>query len=275
MIVFAKAMIKLPSIETPSFIRNNPKLYPFFEDCLGSVDGSHYNALPPAEFTEVFRNRKGQVTTNVMAAVDFKGRFIQILAGWEGSAHDWKVYVDAVQEGFIIPKGKFLLADAGYNSSHRLLTPYRGIRYHLQESARHGLRPETPEELYNLRHSQARIIVEKAIGGHKATFRILTSRPCHPIWTQVKILYATAALMNWIIDYGDAESLPDEIDEDPPQTDNTLSDINSQPAFNSSEAFTADEVEGGEGGTMAGRRRDIARAMWLQYDAYLRTRGVE
>ena len=91
--------------------------------------------------------------------------------------------MDAVQKGFIILDNKYLLADAGYNYFHRLLTPFRGIRYYLQETARHGLRPATLEELYNLRHSQVRIIVEKAIGRHKNTFRIHTSRPLYPIIT--------------------------------------------------------------------------------------------
>lgn len=180
MIIFAQAMIKLPPTTVPNFIRYNPKFYPFIKDCIGAIDGSHYDTRPPTTYTEAYRNRKGALTTNVMAAVDFDGRFIQIFAGWEGSAHDWKVYVDAIRRGFVVPEGKYLLADAGYNCSHRLLTPFRGIRYHLQETARLGLRPETPEELYNLRHSQARIIVEKAIGRHKATFRILTLAHAFP-----------------------------------------------------------------------------------------------
>ena len=267
MIIFAKVIIKPPTTETQSLIRDNPKLYPFFQDCIGAVDGSHYYTCPPGEFTEVFRNRKGFVTTNVMTTVDFKGRFIYILAGWEGSAHDWKVYTDAIRKGFLVPEGKYLLADAGYNCSHRLLTPYRGIRYHLQESARHGLRPATPEELYNLRHSQTRIIVEKAIGRHKATFRILTSRPCFPIATHIKILYATAALMNWVLDFGDAESLDDgqlEID-----SDLHVDELTNPQAYS---AFTTSELQGGEEGRMARLRREIARAMWDQYVAYLRTK---
>lgn len=272
MIILSEAMIKLPPIDTPHFYCQNPKFFPFFKDCIGAVDGSHYDTSPPAEFTEVYRNRKGALTTNVMAAVDFNGRFIHLLAGWEGSAHDWKVYVDAIRRGFVVPEGKYLLADAGYNCSYRLLTPFRGIRYHLQESARQGLRPETPEELYNLRHSQARIIVEKALGRHKNTFRILTSRPWFPTSTQVKILYATAALMNWIIDYSDAETFPSsedfEIDENlhidelaAPQAQEPLS------------AFRLDELDGSDEGGMAMLRRKISCDMWEQYQSYLREVG--
>src|SRR6185437_4765030 len=176
-------------------------------------------------------------------AVDFEGRFIYLLAGWEGSAHDWKVYTDAVRRGFMIPGGKYLLADAGYNCSHRLLTPYRGIRYHLQETARHGLRPKTPEELYNLRHSQARIIVEKALGRHKNTFRIFTGRLCFPTSTHVKILYATAALMNWIINYGEAETLL--VDGDLRiDADLHVDELTNPQAYNPFVAFTTKELDG-------------------------------
>ena len=229
------------------------------------MDGSHYDARPPAAYTEVFRNRKGAVTTNVMAAVDFRGRFIHILAGWEGSAHDWKVYVDAIQRGFVVPEGKYLLADAGYNCSHRLLTPYHGIRYHLQETARHGLRPATPEELYNLRHSQARIIVEMALERHKSMFRILTARPYFPISTQVKILYATAALMNYVIDFGDVEPFT-EIEIEPNRHMDESANSRMHDSF---EAFGSSELDGGDEGQMAQQWRNITAAMWRQYEMYL------
>lgn len=268
MTIFAGVMVKPPSPETPQFIRQNPKLYPFFKDCIGAVDGSHYESCPPGHLTEVFRNRKGVVTTNVMAAVDFQGRFIHILAGWEGSAHDWKVYMDSVRRGFVIPEGKYLLADAGYNCSHRLLTPYRGIRYHLQESARHGLRPTTPEELYNLRHSQTRIIVEKALGRHKLAFRTLTCRPCYPTTTQVKVIYATAALMNWIIDHGEAESLDIDREID---ADMHIDELNNNAAYNGLEEFSRAETDGTDNGVMAQLRRRVNAEMWTQYEEYLQS----
>src|SRR6185437_8287302 len=205
-------------------------------------------------------------------AVDFEGRFIYLLAGWEGSAHDWKVYTDAVRRGFVVPGGKYLLADTDYNCSHRLLTPFRGIRCHLQKSARRGLRPETPEELYNLRHSQARVIVEKALGRHKATFRVLTARPCFPISTQVRILYATTALMNWIIDFGEAETLPNNEDLSI-DTDLHIDELANTQAYSPFAAFAADELIGSDEGKMAKLRQKISREMWEQYEAYLREVG--
>jgi hypothetical protein len=41
------------------------------------------------------------------------GRFVYILAGWEGSAGDSRVLYDALSKDFRIPEGKYFLADAG------------------------------------------------------------------------------------------------------------------------------------------------------------------
>jgi hypothetical protein len=43
-----------------------------------------------------FRGRKNYTTQNVLAAVDFDLKFTYVLAGWEGSAHDATVLVDAL-----------------------------------------------------------------------------------------------------------------------------------------------------------------------------------
>jgi hypothetical protein len=50
----------------------------------------------PAKKVDRFRGRKPYPTQNVLAAVDFDLRFIYILAGWEGSAHDSLVLQDAL-----------------------------------------------------------------------------------------------------------------------------------------------------------------------------------
>jgi hypothetical protein len=54
-----------------------------------------------------FRGRKHYPTQNVLAAVDFDLRFIYVLAGWEGSAHDSFVLQDALSRptDLQIPEG--------------------------------------------------------------------------------------------------------------------------------------------------------------------------
>jgi hypothetical protein len=57
--------------------------------------------------------RKGGITHNVLGSVGMDGRFNYTLAGWEGSAYDGRVLRDAMSKDFIIPNGKWFLADAG------------------------------------------------------------------------------------------------------------------------------------------------------------------
>ena len=42
---------------------------------------------------------------------------------------------------------------------HGLITPYRGVRYHLKEYGRRG--PENEKELFNLRHASLRNEIER------------------------------------------------------------------------------------------------------------------
>ena len=57
----------------------------------------------PLEIQGRFRGRKDGTTQNVLAAISFDLKFIYVLAGWEGSAHDSHVLNDA----FARPGGIF------------------------------------------------------------------------------------------------------------------------------------------------------------------------
>ena len=57
-----------------------------------------------------YRNRKGTISQNVLAVCNFDMKFVYILAGWEGSAHDSRVLLDAqAGKGFKTPIGKYWL----------------------------------------------------------------------------------------------------------------------------------------------------------------------
>ncbi|OWZ23791.1 hypothetical protein PHMEG_0001246 [Phytophthora megakarya] len=58
-----------------------------------------------------------------------------------------------------LPEHMYLLADAGYGLQPQILTPYRGVRYHLKEFAVGTGRPRTGKELFNLHHAKARNVV--------------------------------------------------------------------------------------------------------------------
>ncbi|CAD6203718.1 unnamed protein product [Miscanthus lutarioriparius] len=80
-------LIRPPSLETPAKMLENPWWYPYFENCIGAIDGTHIRASVPKSREAAFRGRKSSTTQNVLAAVDFDLRFTYVLAGWEGSAY--------------------------------------------------------------------------------------------------------------------------------------------------------------------------------------------
>ncbi|KAF0775950.1 hypothetical protein AaE_000350 [Aphanomyces astaci] len=133
----------------------------FFAKCVGALDGTHIRATPPQVGGRPFRNRKGYLSQNVLAACTFDMRFVYVLAG---SSSDGRVLDDALTEGFSIPNGKMFLGDAGYELKTNLMTPYRGVRYHLREWSASNQRPQNAKELFNLRHAQQRNCVERIFG---------------------------------------------------------------------------------------------------------------
>ena len=129
--------MKLPSDSIiPEHIRRNPKLYPFFKDCRGAIDGSHLPVHPPALTRGRWRDRDGNLTQNILAVCDFNMFFVYVLVGWEGSIADSTLYEHAVRRGGLsIGDGLYWLADAGFAGCATLLVPYRNTRYHLREWA--------------------------------------------------------------------------------------------------------------------------------------------
>jgi hypothetical protein len=139
---FYNTYIQLPNADTPlaSEILDNPKLYPFFKDCIGSIDGTHLNAFVPDKAVARYRNWKGRLSQNVLAACSQDMHFTSILSGWEGSASDGHIFDDARRRDLKIPEGKLFLADAGFPTCDMLVVPYRRKHYHLKEWGRVGLR---------------------------------------------------------------------------------------------------------------------------------------
>ena len=112
--------------------------------------------------------------------------FTFLFYGWEGgSAHDSMVYNDARPRGFTCPPGKSFFANAAYILSRQCLTPYRGVRYHFNEWRRAGNRPETKEELFNLRHASLRNVIERIFGVLKSRFPLCAKM--HPYSLEVQI----------------------------------------------------------------------------------------
>jgi hypothetical protein len=110
------------------------------DKCLGALDGTHIRASIPTDQAAPYRNRKGDLSFNVLGCVTFDELFCYVYAGWEGSAHEGRVLAAAIRDDMAIPERWHYLGDAGYPLVDHLLVPFTGVRYHLKEQERANLR---------------------------------------------------------------------------------------------------------------------------------------
>ncbi|KAF7803589.1 protein ALP1-like [Senna tora] len=188
----------------------------WFKNCLGALDGTHIKMQVGVKDKPRYRNRKGEISSNVLGVCSQDGQFIYVLAGWEGSAADARVLKDAIlrPNGLKVPTDCYYLVDAGYTNGRGFLAPYRGQRYHLNEW-RNGRQPVTPHECFNMRHSSARNVIERCFGMLKMRWAILRSPSFYPVRTHTKIVIACCLLHNLVNRYNGSdpvvEAIPDGV----------------------------------------------------------------
>jgi len=126
----------------PQFSTMHPRLgncmfFPYFNNCIGAIDGTHVPCVVPKNLFMQHLSQKGMTTQNVMVACDFDMRFTFVLSGWPGSVHDTRPFNDAMTTYSHVfphpPAGKYYLVDSGYRNQVGYLAPYKGTKYHLQE----------------------------------------------------------------------------------------------------------------------------------------------
>ncbi|CAN1146362.1 hypothetical protein LINPERHAP2_LOCUS15206, partial [Linum perenne] len=92
-------------------------------NCLGALDGTHVKVCANIADQPRYRNRKGEVSINVLGVCNPSAEFIYYLAGWEGSDHDGRVLRDALSRPNGLKKvdanGKF--ANGAYVLLERLM----------------------------------------------------------------------------------------------------------------------------------------------------------
>ncbi|XP_016672600.1 uncharacterized protein [Gossypium hirsutum] len=136
-------------------------------DCIGAIDGTHIAAILPPNEQIPYIGRKDIPTQNVMAVYDFNMCFTFVMAGWEGSAHDTRIFLDAIRDPKYKfphpPNGKYYLVDFGYPQMKCYLGPYRGQRYHLPDFRR-GRPISGKEEIFNHSHSSLCSVIERTFG---------------------------------------------------------------------------------------------------------------
>ena len=274
-----------------AYIFGNPKFHPFFENAIGAMDGTHFISSGSAEERALARNRKGLITQNCLAACDFDHNFTYLSTGWEGTVSDSTMYFDSRTTDLKVHPGKYYLADAGFPLANALLTPYRGVRYHLAEWGRADLRcvifyykyfynvysypfsPKNPQELFNLRHASARNIVERIFGILKNQFAILQHNPGLTPKVQAHLPVALAALHNVIRKY-DPEEIEDHIRElDVAEHNVDELDLGTGLQRGSEGELATGPPKQAEKKGVEKRRDEMANRMWIQYQQILQERG--
>jgi len=126
-------------------------------------------------------------------------------------------------------------------------------------------RPKNAQELFNLRHAQARNIIERIFGVLKRRFRILLIGPEYSYVVQAQIPAALCAVHNFIRIHDPTEETVVVGDDD---------QVNQQ--ANAGDVFVH-QIEYNEAvdGGVAARRDQIAQRMWQDYLQVLEVRQQE
>ncbi|KAF7829799.1 protein ALP1-like [Senna tora] len=217
-----KAIIRLHRVlyKTPNPVledSTDPR-WKWFKNCLGALDGTHIRIRVHKDDQTRFRNRKGDLTINVLGVCSQDAQFIYVLSGWEGSAANGRVLKSALDRprGFKVPADRYYLVDVGYSNAEGFLAPYRGQRYHLNEW-REGRHPTTPRECFNMRHSAARNVIERCFGMLKNRWAIMRSPSFYPVKTHNMIVIACCLLHNLIRRENVGDPLNDEAENLDPE----------------------------------------------------------
>ncbi|XP_004961062.1 uncharacterized protein LOC101754593 isoform X1 [Setaria italica] len=230
----------------PTFSTVHPKLRsarfsPYFDNCIGAIDGTHVPVVVPADKAVQHTGRHGYTSQNVLAICDFDMRFTFVVAGWPGSVHDMRVFKDALDKyGDKFPhppEGKFYLVDSGYANRIGYLAPYKGTKYHLPEF-RAGRIPRGKKEHFNYAHSSLRNVIERSFGVLKNKWRILRDLPSYPMAKQSQIIIACMAIHNFI-----RESAIGDVDFDNADDEENDATPSEGPSSQANEGATQHEYE--------------------------------
>ena len=151
-------------------------------------------------------------------------------------------------------EGKYYLGDAGYGLSKLVLTPYRGVRYHLREFEVNGQGPANAKELFNLRHSSLRNVVERIFGVSKRRFPILVKMSPYGFEFQCDIVQCCFLLHNFV-------HINQLYDDQFYNEDGNLTDV----AVDDHDEYPADNVQYN---ALKAWRDGIAEAMWAHYQLH-------
>lgn len=132
------------------------------------------------------------------------------------------------------------------------------------------IRPQNKEELFNLRHAQARNVIERIFGVIKKRWAILVLPSKFNMGLQARIPAALAALHNFILDKDPTQAHVNKDIYDPSPGEHLDSEELLQSQGTTADSrLTVEETEEGQQ-----LRDSIAQAMWEQYQQTLSDRGA-
>lgn len=197
-----KQYMRIPDAAGWKMIAEDMFQYREFPNCLGALDGKHVRIQKPFNSGSLFSNFKHYLSTVLMAVVNANYEFVMIDVGSYGHISDsgifknisfgeklFKKELDIPEAtpypGTNSPKPFTLLGDEAFPLCENIMRPF-------SNPATHG------EEVYNLRHSRARMNVECAFGMLRSKFRLFDSSICCSIETIIHVVKACCILHNFI-----------------------------------------------------------------------------
>ncbi|KAH8313072.1 hypothetical protein KR059_001351, partial [Drosophila kikkawai] len=173
---------------------------------IGCVDGTHVKIVKPVEDPSLYLNRKGYFSINAMVVstiityylnkiaifvgffkvCNYNMEILAIDATHPGACHDSFIWNNSnTREFFSRTSNSFVLADSGYALEPFVLTPYR--------SPQNG----SMQHIFNVKHAEARNIVERTIGLLKSRFRCLQGTLAYDPKFVCKIINVCCLLHNF------------------------------------------------------------------------------
>ncbi|TYK19864.1 retrotransposon protein [Cucumis melo var. makuwa] len=148
-------------------------------NCLGTLDGTYIKVNISATDRPTFRMRKGKLPQMYWACATRKEISFMSLPVRKDSWQTRGFYVMPFHEKMDY---KILLSvRAGYPNAEGILVPYGGQRYHLQECRGAGNTPTNAKEYFNMKHSSAMNVIERAFGVLKGHWAIIRGKSYNPL----------------------------------------------------------------------------------------------
>lgn len=184
--------ISWPTRQEQTQIVNNFLHKTGFPGVVGCIDGTHIPIPSPSNNKASYINQKGIASLQVQAVCDDNLCFLDVYTGWPGSVADAEVFRNSplhnILENRSLDEEHHLLGDSAYVLSSYMMVPFRD-NAHLTEIQLN----------YNICHSSARIVIEKAFSLLKSKFTRLQYLEMRLIEKIPLVILSCCVLHNFIL----------------------------------------------------------------------------